>query len=25
VVDLRNIYPRDIVEAAGLTYYAIGR
>ena len=25
MVDLRNIYPRDIVEAAGLTYHAIGR
>ncbi len=25
VVDLRNIYPREIVEAAGLTYYAVGR
>jgi UDPglucose 6-dehydrogenase len=25
VVDLRNIYPRDIVEAAGLSYHAVGR
>jgi UDPglucose 6-dehydrogenase len=25
VVDLRNIYPRDLVEAAGLTYHAVGR
>ncbi|WP_428334359.1 UDP-glucose dehydrogenase family protein [Novosphingobium sp.] len=25
MVDLRNIYSRDIVEAAGLTYYAVGR
>ncbi len=24
-VDLRNIYPRDEVEAAGLSYHAIGR
>jgi UDPglucose 6-dehydrogenase len=25
VVDLRNIYPRDLVEGAGLTYHAVGR
>ncbi|MBB5987462.1 nucleotide sugar dehydrogenase [Sphingobium lignivorans] len=25
LVDLRNIYPRDMVEAAGLTYSAVGR
>ena len=25
IVDLRNIYPRDTVEAAGFTYYAVGR
>jgi UDPglucose 6-dehydrogenase len=25
LVDLRNIYPRDMVEKAGLTYHAVGR
>ncbi len=25
LVDLRNVYPRDMVEAAGLTYHAVGR
>jgi UDPglucose 6-dehydrogenase len=25
LVDLRNIYPRDAVEAAGFTYHAVGR
>ena len=25
LIDLRNIYPRDVVEAAGLTYHAVGR
>jgi UDPglucose 6-dehydrogenase len=25
MVDLRNIYPRDLVEQAGFTYHAIGR
>lgn len=25
LVDLRNIYPRDMVERAGLAYHAIGR
>jgi UDPglucose 6-dehydrogenase len=24
-VDLRNIYPRDVVEEAGFTYRAVGR
>lgn len=24
-VDLRNIYPRDFIEKAGLTYHAVGR
>lgn len=25
LVDLRNIYPRDMVESAGFTYHAVGR
>ena len=25
LIDLRNIYPRDIVENAGFTYIAVGR
>lgn len=25
LVDLRNIYPRDVVEACGLAYWAVGR
>jgi len=25
LVDLRNIYPRDAVEAIGLAYTAVGR
>ncbi len=25
IVDLRNIYPRDFVEAAGFAYHAVGR
>jgi hypothetical protein len=25
LVDLRNVYERDTVEAAGLTYIAVGR
>ncbi len=25
IVDMRNIYPRDFVEAAGFTYHAVGR
>lgn len=25
VVDLRNIYPREVAEAAGFTYHAVGR
>ncbi|MEO8723550.1 MAG: UDP-glucose/GDP-mannose dehydrogenase family protein, partial [Sphingobium sp.] len=25
IVDLRNIYPRDVVEKAGFTYHAVGR
>ncbi|MBM6575427.1 UDP-glucose/GDP-mannose dehydrogenase family protein [Microvirga sp. SRT01] len=25
IVDLRNVYPRDMVEEAGFTYYAVGR
>ena len=25
IVDLRNVYPRDMVEEAGFTYHAVGR
>jgi UDPglucose 6-dehydrogenase len=25
LVDLRNVYPRDLVENAGFSYFAVGR
>ena len=25
MIDMRNIYPRDMIEKAGFTYYAVGR